>query len=87
MRLTDAEEVDLPSFMKFTTANPLADPLGPGSPAWEAFDQAVSFYIEGKKAQGGACRARMRLEVKRHGGDIESWVSSLNSRINECMEG
>jgi len=65
----------------------LLDPLGPGSPAWEAFDRAVGHHIRGEHSQYGLAVARVRRLVAHHNGSVAAWMVDLQVRLQNPEPG
>lgn len=66
--------------------NPTQDPLGPGSPAWEAFDVAVLHAKDRNLRLFSAANARMCRLLKANGltpAQIAAWRSDLERTIDE----
>lgn len=66
------------------------DPLGPGSKAWNAFDNAVEAYrscqVKDRRRDAlfrryGNQRDQMVLYVKAEGGDVAAWCEALRGAV------
>jgi hypothetical protein len=67
------------------------DPIGPGTPAWDAFDKAIEAFraaaihdIKKDRAYRRYSNQRQycRLLVLRHGGDWEQWAADLQRHLD-----
>jgi len=67
----------------------MRDPLGPGTPAWNAFDNALEAWQQLTKhpkprsrlpiaKRYNNCRQYMLLCVVKHGGNPAEWSQALN---------
>lgn len=72
----------------------MKDPIGPGTKAWDSFDNAVDAYRVAKVHNSGLdknykrysnCRALMIVELRRHVSEkiVQEWIAALRGRCQE----
>lgn len=64
---------------------PSFDPIGPGTPAWEASEAAIYLWHEGRRHAAGCAMARMITHLRSHGvsdREIQEWKGYIyNARL------